>query len=169
MTEREEQQERYVTYALAMQMLGIGSSVMSRLLATGELPCTEHPFDKRKKLIKLSDISKLSLTGVPADTTTHHTAAEWTIYALVDPRDNKIRYVGRTIEAKRRLQQHLQEVAVNKKKSQWLRELKQLGIIPRMEILESMKCEAIDAERRETDWIRYLLDQGTPLTNIRGV
>src|SRR5713226_4296830 len=126
-------QDKYVTYALAMRLLGVGSTTMTRLITTGALPVKEHPLDKRKKLIRLSDISKIQELGWLPDSSVHRTVTTWTIYALVDPRDHTIRYVGRTIRAKQRLQQHLQEVGVNEKKSQWLEELNQLGMIPKME------------------------------------
>lgn len=112
-----EQEDKYVTYALAMSLFGVNNSTMTRLLASGELPYREHPFDKRKKLIKLTDVEKLRGLGVPADATTHHTVMNWIISALVDPRDDSIHYVGRTIETERRLQQHLQELNINKDKS----------------------------------------------------
>jgi hypothetical protein len=159
--------KKYVTYALAKRLLGVGDTVMSRLIATGELPFTEHPFDKRKKLIRISDITRLRETGVAADASIHHTVTTWMIYALIDPRDDMIHYIGRTIRPNGRLQQHLEEVTVNKKKNQWLQELKKLHMTPRMEVLESLECKAIDAERRETYWIQYLLTIGAPLTNIR--
>ncbi len=169
MTESKEKQEKYVTHALAMQMLGIGSNVMSRLLATGELPYMEHPFDKRKKLIKLSHIEEIKQLGVLPDNTIHHNITKWIIYALVDPRDDTTHYVGRTINAKIRLQQHLQEVAINKKKSEWLEELKKVGMTPRMEVLEIVECKAKEAEKRELHWIQRLLSIGAALTNIRGI
>jgi len=160
--------EKYVTYPLAQRLLGVGDTVMSRLIATGELPFTEHPFDKRKKLIRISDITRLRETGVAADASMHHAIRTWMIYALIDPRDDTIHYVGRTIRLNGRLQQHLEEeVGLNKKKSQWLQDLKKLHMTPKMEALESLECKAIDAERRETYWIQYLLSIGAPLTNIR--
>ena len=166
---KNEDQDRYVTYKLARRLLGVGDAVMGRLIATGELPYKEHPFDGRKKLIKLSDIEKLRELGVPADNTTHHTVTTWIVYALVDPRDGTTRYVGRTVASERRLQQHLQEVNINKKKEKWLRDLKRSGLTPDMETLESLECKAVEAERRETRWIRYFLSIGAPLTNIRSV
>jgi predicted GIY-YIG superfamily endonuclease len=168
MTDDDKEQDNYVTYALAQRLLGVGNTVMSRLIATGELPFTEHPFDKRQKLIRRSDISRIRELGFLADSSIHHTVTTWIIYALIDPRDETIRYIGRTIRTKRRLQQHLQEIG-NKKKSRWLKELKKLGITPRMEILERLDCKAIDAERREAEWIQHLVSEGAPLTNIRSV
>jgi hypothetical protein len=164
-----EEQDKYVTYPVAMRLLGVGTNAMSRLFETGELPYKEHPFDKRKKLVKLSDINKLRNSGVPADPTVHHIVTTWTIYALIDPRNNLIRYVGRTVRMKVRLQQHLEEVAVNPEKTRWLRELKKQGLTPNMEILETLECKGNEAEERERYWIQSLLSKGAPLTNIRGV
>lgn len=169
MRDKDREQNDYVTYALAQRLLGVGNTVMTRLIDTGELPFIEHPFDKRQKLIRRSDISRIQESGLLADSSVHRTIKTWIIYALVDPRDDTIRYVGRSIRAKGRLQQHLQEVSVNKKKEKWLRELKKLGMAPRMEILESLECKAADAEKREVQWIQHLLSQGVPLTNIRGI
>ncbi len=169
MTENGGGQDKYITYALAIRMLGISSNTMSRLLATGEIPYKEHPFDKRKKFVRLSDIEKIKGLGVLADNSIHRTVRTWLIYALVDPRDDTIHYVGRTINAKLRLQQHLQEVTTNKKKGEWLEELKKAGMSPRMEILEIIECKEEDAERHEVRWIKHLLSACAPLTNIRSV
>jgi predicted GIY-YIG superfamily endonuclease len=169
MAKSNDEEDKYITLDVAKRLLGVGSHTMTTLLATGELPFIENPFNRRQKLIRLSDLHRIRELGVPADSTIHHTVTTWIIYALIDPRDDTIRYVGRTIETKRRLQQHLQEVSINKRKEKWLRELRKLGMTRRMEILEALECIAAEAEKRETDWIRYLLSIGTPLLNIRGV
>lgn len=170
MTGNQEEQDKYITLKLAKQLLGVGDHTLTNLLTSGELPSVEHPFNRRKKLVRLSDINRLrELGGVPADTTIHHTVTTWIIYALVDPRDDTIRYIGRTIQKKVRLQQHLNEVNINKEKDRWLKELKKQGLAPKMETLETLECRESEAEKRERQWIRHLLSIGTPLTNIRGV
>lgn len=169
MGEKNKEEDPYVTYAVAMKLLGIGSGVMSRLLDTGELPYKEHPFDKRRKLIKLSDINRLRSIAVPPEPSIHHTITKWIIYALVDPRDETIWYVGRTVRAKARLQQHLEEAGVNPAKTKWLRELRKEGLAPRMETLETLDCRGDEAEVRERFWIQHFSSLGAPLTNIRGV
>lgn len=90
------------------------------------------------------------------------------IYALVDPRDSKVRYVGRTeyrLEA--RLQQHVREakatpyISVNK--AQWIADLLSQNLTPRIELLEDVSFEK--GEDAETEWIHKTIASGAVLTN----
>lgn len=90
----------------------------------------------------------------------------WTIYALTDPRDGVVRYVGKTYNAKKRLLAHISEAArsrrVNKKCS-WIKELLLQGGSPTMSVLETGAGAGWqEAEKR---WIKNFLDAGVRLTN----
>lgn len=80
------------------------------------------------------------------------------IYALVDPRDDVVRYVGRTTDPYGRMRAHLgdrdHEGAA---KQRWTAALHELGIEPRMVVLQAVEhADAPDAERC---WIsRYALE-----------
>ena len=84
------------------------------------------------------------------------------IYGLRDPRDGAIRYVGKSVCPEVRLQQHLEDTK-NADKVAWLAELRVLGLVPEMTILETTTAqEWKDAERW---WIADGRDRGWPLVN----
>lgn len=87
------------------------------------------------------------------------------IYALIDPRDNAVRYVGRTVYPDLRLSQHLGK-CTGKAKQEWLAELKANGLTPRMEILEQAPYN--NRKSIEKFWIVYHLVLGCSLTNYQG-
>ena len=55
------------------------------------------------------------------------------IYGLVDPETTEIRYIGKTIRPKERLQNHMNEVS-NCHRSNWLQSLKRKGLKAEMVI-----------------------------------
>lgn len=77
------------------------------------------------------------------------------IYALKDPRDDKIRYVGCTWNPTRRLADHVRSAHRNgTPKEAWLSELGSLGLGPALVILESV--EDSFAPQAEGRWIAQL-------------
>jgi len=94
------------------------------------------------------------------------TSAKYYVYALVDPRDDMIRYVGITVDPATRLRDHSGGVSANDAKDKWIAELKLLGLRPVMKILEDKVNSELIAER-ERYWIQTLLSSGIPLTNIQ--
>lgn len=77
------------------------------------------------------------------------------IYGLIDPRTNKIRYIGQTIQPpKYRLNNHLSEVKnpkYNTRKINWLKSLLNNGLKPELVILDTTtKDKADDLEKQ---WI----------------
>ena len=92
----------------------------------------------------------------------------YTIYALIDPRDNAVRYIGITERlVHQRLQEHLTNVDGNLKKSAWISELRQLGMSPVVRSLEQVEDRA-EALKCESHWIQHYHKLETPLTNIQG-
>jgi len=92
------------------------------------------------------------------------------IYALLDPRDDTVRYVGCAIDVEKRYQEHLRDRG-NTPKCRWLAELKHYDLYPRLEILEIVNG-FYGAFGREDYWINEMLAAGAPLTNsipIQGV
>lgn len=55
--------------------------------------------------------------------------ASYQIYALLDPRDSTVRYVGMSRNAQKRLFQHLLGDSRNEYKHGWIRELLERGLI----------------------------------------
>ena len=82
------------------------------------------------------------------------------IYKLIDPRNNKIRYVGKTINIKRRYKQHLYEKDKSHK-SLWVQSLRNQKLKPIIEILEN--CNYDNWKEREIYWIK----QFDNLTNLQ--
>ncbi len=90
------------------------------------------------------------------------------IYGLVDPRSNKVRYVGVAASPYHRLYGHLHEHINNPEldtyKVRWIKKLIGLGTPPRMVILETLPREGWEV--REKWWIaHYRHIHGNALTN----
>lgn len=58
------------------------------------------------------------------------------VYALIDPRDERVRYIGCSIDPYKRLVSHLYSGDLFNVR-EWSRELRPLGLIPRIVILDS--------------------------------
>ena len=86
-----------------------------------------------------------------------------TIYALCDPRDERVRYVGMTTSPGQRLVGHLRDRG-NEKKWAWVEELRGLGLKPDLKPLAEVAEDVAAAE--EHWWIRFYLDEGEPLCNL---
>jgi len=84
------------------------------------------------------------------------------IYALIDPRTDKIRYVGKSNNPQKRLCSHLSKT-IDTPKGRWITELKELSLQPIMEILEEVAAD--DWSDKEKQWIRKLTTEGCNLTN----
>lgn len=87
------------------------------------------------------------------------------IYALVDPRNEEIFYVGKADVPKRRLKHHLNNSyrRNNARLFDRIMSIKQHGR-PTMAILE--KCATEAWQDRERFWIKSLKDGGAPLLNV---
>lgn len=82
------------------------------------------------------------------------------IYGLVDPRDNTIRYVGKTRgKLNKRLCEHCQDRRHrhNRHKINWIKKLESLAMRPSIQLLE--ECEEAVWQERERDWIARLRPQ----------
>lgn len=64
------------------------------------------------------------------------------IYALIDPRDGVVRYIGKAICAERRLKQHLRETRRDYPVYRWIRHLLGLGLVPQLRI----ECVCAESE-----------------------
>ncbi len=96
-----------------------------------------------------------------------HKESSRSIYALIDPRDDTVRYVGCAIDVDERLSGHIHDKS-NTPKCLWLADLKQQGLLPRVEVLET-GCSFSGAFNREAYWIQKMLRSGAPLTNVVSV
>lgn len=85
------------------------------------------------------------------------------IYALVDPETDQIRYIGKSIRPKERLQNHMNEKS-NCHRSHWLQSLKKKGLKPHLVIIEEI-YGAWPWQESERYWIAYARKHDWPLTN----
>lgn len=91
-------------------------------------------------------------------------ADEHAIYALIDPKDNSIHYIGMSRNATKRYRQHVACSGTNLLKNMWVTDLLREGMRPVLTIIETV--DGIQTARnRETFWINHYLAQGAPLTN----
>jgi hypothetical protein len=87
------------------------------------------------------------------------------IYALKDPRNDEVRYVGVSKYSVTRYKQHICNTNKNNvAKSDWINELKAIGLLPTFIILED-NVEWDERFKHESYWIKYYLECGSPLTN----
>lgn len=86
------------------------------------------------------------------------------IYALVDPRDMTVRYIGKTVSPEDRLLAHLDATQNNGPLRRWILELSGLGRIPEMVTLE--KCPGLAWEDAERYWIAWFRSRSAELYNI---
>ena len=84
------------------------------------------------------------------------------IYALVDPRTEAVRYVGRSDNLELRYKRHCLYPSPSRK-GQWVKELRVEGLRPQLRVLEEVAREV--AEAREVHWITVFLQEGANLTN----
>jgi hypothetical protein len=88
------------------------------------------------------------------------------IYALIDPRTQKIRYVGKTTaDIHERLKQHCGAWNGRTKKKAWLRELRSLGLKPKVKLLQKVNRRSFASWRAEDRWIERLVRRGEDLLN----
>jgi hypothetical protein len=84
------------------------------------------------------------------------------IYALLDPRDNEVRYIGKTINPKKRLQEHLSDSKREYNyRSMWIKSLLKENLKPLIKFLKI--CPLSDFVKYETEYIQ--LYKNGKLTN----
>lgn len=99
-----------------------------------------------------------------------HNKKQYQIYALIDPRDNNIRYVGMSGDTVYRSQQHSVNHGVSKPVNLWIKELQQLQLSPILQILETVEPNTLsNACEREQYWIQRMLRAGCLLLNQSGI
>lgn len=91
------------------------------------------------------------------------------VYALQDPRDESIRYVGMTKTPRNRFYQHVygaKKSAHRMPTSSWIADLLTLDMKPNLIILEEYRTDRISWVREvEAQWIAHYKAAGAPLLN----
>jgi hypothetical protein len=155
-----EEQERYISLNKARRMLDVSFERITWLIAIQKLSSKVDQQDRSKKLVSLQDVCRLHNISPQL-------LAPWLIYSLVDPRDNFVRYIGRTNEPQKRFTQHLNCLYIdNPAKYLWIKDLKKHSLLPRMEILEGVKGTLRDAIIRENSWIVYFKSINAEILNL---
>lgn len=80
------------------------------------------------------------------------------IYILRCPESGLIRYVGNTKHPKTRLKQHIKDAEnrQNTEKQRWIKNLREKGLIPEMEILEKIENDELARKVEEETVIKYI-------------
>src|SRR6266496_4132123 len=90
----------------------------------------------------------------------------YSVYALVDPRDEAIRYIGMSKNVWRRYAMHLVMASrMTPEKDAWVKELNRLDLSPLLKILEIAETKE-EARKRETHWIQHYLNIDAQLINM---
>ena len=87
------------------------------------------------------------------------------IYALIDPRDKQVRYVGKTIHLRLRFQRHLSPSSKCIHCSTWIQSLLSIGLKPELITLELLEPDS-EWEVCERKWITHFRQNGVDLTNL---
>lgn len=80
--------------------------------------------------------------------------SEYVVYALTDPRDEKVRYVGISNNVIRRYREHTRVIDGTTPKGQWLQELYFQGLEPGLTILAIAENEK-EARQKEVHLITH--------------
>jgi hypothetical protein len=87
------------------------------------------------------------------------------IYGLLDPRDGKLRYIGKANDAGKRLKTHVSDSRRrNTAVCKWIAKLVADNLIPKVLVLEA--CDASLWECRERAWISEAYRMGGVLLNV---
>lgn len=86
------------------------------------------------------------------------------IYALVDPRTSKIRYIGQTINLEQRYRTHCEGAETNPK-GIWVSELRDVKLTPTLVVLEEVN-ERESMSYKEKWWIAVMKKRGCDLLNV---
>lgn len=93
--------------------------------------------------------------------------SSYSVYALIDPLTDEVRYIGSSCNAKRRYIKHISDHdKSNLNKQAWIDGLKNQGMRPSLVILEDM-LEKAQCLIRERHLIQLYVRKGANLTNMR--
>lgn len=85
------------------------------------------------------------------------------IYAMVDPRDERIHYIGQTANYEQRKKSHVDMFSSTDAFATWRLDLKAHKLKPRFMILEI--CGEHKLNEQESYWAWFGINSGWPLTN----
>ena len=91
----------------------------------------------------------------------------WRVYALRDPRDHAVRYIGVTSQhLATRLAGHCRGIDGSLEKRAWIAELAELGLVPEIVLLDAFYASSMaEAQIVERKWAYRYLIAGADLLN----
>jgi predicted GIY-YIG superfamily endonuclease len=116
-------------------------------------------------------IHEASSTTISKESTSNYnlmeTVTTFNFYVLRDPRTNEIRYVGRTVNPRNRLRNHIYEAKKNNrnKRERWIISLLRLNLEPTMQIIYTLHCTLAEAIQTEKTLVKKLTKHGFRLKN----
>jgi hypothetical protein len=81
---------------------------------------------------------------------------QYQIYALIDPRDDTIRYVGKSEDVRYRYYQRLHSLGGGEQEMLWIKELKKLGLSPILQILETINAGDLKKSPENREQVRQI-------------
>jgi len=96
------------------------------------------------------------------------TVSLFKFYVLIDPRDNKIKYLGRTVDEKNRFRNHIYEAKRKNrsKKERWIMYLLRRNMKPKLKVIYTLNCNLEEAIETEKAFIKNLLRNDYHLKNM---
>ncbi len=88
-----------------------------------------------------------------------------TVYGLIDPRSGLVRYVGVTVDLRRRYRRHLTDSG-DSYRVRWIKKLLEMGLKPGLVILETV--EVAVCQEAERKWIKHFGREGLVNTTDGG-
>jgi hypothetical protein len=106
------------------------------------------------------------LSGSTPDTQGEKVAV-FNFYVLIDPRDNQIKYVGRTVDPNNRLRNHIYEAKKKNrsKKERWIISLLRRNMSPILKVVYVLNCSLEEAILTEKNLVKKLTKKGHVLKN----
>ncbi|NBP02993.1 MAG: GIY-YIG nuclease family protein [Proteobacteria bacterium] len=86
------------------------------------------------------------------------------VYALCDPRNQLVYYIGKTNDLQKRFQSHVSAYGGKSKKNSWIKSLKKTGLEPELKILEICSSDVVD--EKEIYWISIYKKLNPNLKNM---
>ena len=89
------------------------------------------------------------------------------IYCLIDPIDNQIRYVGKSVNPEKRYTYHINPhpTDTNKHKKNWINKLRDNDLLPELFIIDEINCDGDEWIIYEQYWISQIRSWGFDLLN----
>jgi hypothetical protein len=88
------------------------------------------------------------------------------VYALIDPRSDQLRYIGKALDVGQRDRNHFNQGKYERsRKGAWIRELRAAGLRPDLIVIE--ECTPDESATREKYWIARARWRGIPLLNMK--